>query len=205
MSKSLEARTDTALSVVYSQSTGHMYRKSLSTSHTVLNAAVFQGAWLDLLVFHSGLAPLFIVMLAAQLWREFGERFQHLLLPLLAVFGLGIVLDGLLSFLGFFSFSDTEMLLSVIPFWLLMVWLAFTLSLPISFSWLLHKPSLAIGVFACMAPLSYIAGRHIGVIEFANGTILLIALAWAGVAYLSCRLLGSVLLTKMHLDSELSE
>lgn len=177
----------------------YAYRQPLSVKHTVFNAAVFQGAWLDLLVFHTGLAVLFICLLGMQLWRLFKVHSRYLLLPLIAVFCLGLLLDSLFSFLELFRFGNSPELTLVIPNWLVMLWLAFSLSLPISFSWLLHKPSLAVGVFACMAPLSYIAGRHIGVIEFSNSTILLISIAWALVAYLSCRWVGSAIKDKANI------
>jgi hypothetical protein len=169
-------------------------RRSLSFKQTIFNAAVFQGAWFDLLVFHSGIAIFFITALGIQLICVYKVNFLHLLVPLLSIFSLGLLLDALLSFYGLYSFDDSSLLVSVIPLWLVMLWLAFTLTLPVSFLWLLHKPSLAVIVFASLAPLSYIAGRHLGAIVFSNTTIILISLAWATVAYLSCRLLGPVII-----------
>lgn len=205
MSRSLNSNSTDSILVSCTNSKDYAHQQTLTLKHTVFNAAAFQGAWLDLLVFHSGLAVFFIGLLGIQLFGVFKANLRYLLLPLLAVFCLGVLLDSLFSFLALYSFNGSALLAPMIPSWLVLLWVAFALSLPISFSWLLNKPSLAIGVFTCMAPLSYIAGRHIGVIEFSNGTILFISLAWAVIAYVSCRWVGAALKTHNGLDLGMEE
>lgn len=162
-------------------------QKPVAVGHTIVNTLAFQCAWFDLIVFKSGLAFVFIALLALQLWKVYGKDLRHLIQPLAALFCLGVMIDSMFGFSGVYQFEESTAVLGAIPYWLVMLWLGFVLTLPICFAWLLSKPVLAIVVFASLAPVSYAAGRHLDVLAFSNASVLLISSAWALVAYLSCR------------------
>ena len=56
----------------------------------------------------------------------------------------------------------------------------------VTLAWLLSRRYLAVVMFSLSAPLSYLAGRHLGMLEFSNAVLPLISLGWACLALLSC-------------------
>lgn len=92
---------------------------------------------------------------------------------------IGSSVDALLSLFGVFVFPEN----SLIPFWLILLWAHFALSLHYSMAWLASKPlwvkSLAGAIFA---PLSYFAGVKFSAVALPLGelsSLFLIAVIWA--------------------------
>jgi Protein of unknown function (DUF2878) len=158
----------------------------ISRKNVLLNAVLFQALWFDLLMFHSGLALFFVAGLVWQVRFLYQGQSQHLLFSLGGVFLLGITIDSLFSYLGLFGFPRSTQVLALIPFWLGTLWLGFVLTIPVSLAWLLSRRYLAVVIFSLSAPLSYLAGRHLGMLDFSNTVLPLMSLAWACIAWLSC-------------------
>jgi len=96
-----------------------------------------------------------------------------------AVVTVGIMVDGLLKYSGFFTFSADRFPL---PFWLLTIWIALATTLHHSLRWFkLHL--VYAGIFAAVGgPLAYWAGVRFGAATFNMPlwpSLLILSLTWA--------------------------
>lgn len=158
-----------------------MSDKSSNMTHKIINAVTFQALWFTAIL--SGwlyALPLLVLHLAHFLYAERRARVR------LACFGLaaiGIVADSVFGDLGIYQFkADNRMVLEFIPLWLCYMWLGFATCLPISLSWLLRSPLVLLAFFTIGGALSYIAGRKLGALDFADSSIPFIAGLWFVVA-----------------------
>ena len=151
--------------------------KALSENkHNILNAILFQLCWFTAILgeWYWALIPL-IAMLVHLLVTK-----THGLLLLLALSLMGMCFDSIYLFLGVFRFEDNTAVLPYLdlPLWLAVLWLAFCLTLPISLVWILRKPYLFVLVCSILGPVSYLAGRHMGVLEFSDANLWFLILEW---------------------------
>lgn len=86
-------------------------------------------------------------------------------LRVLALAGIGVVMDALLTWSGVFEFSQS-------PWWLLLLWLGFVLTLGHSMRWLsgVHWPWLML-MGAVSGPCSYIAGWRLDAVSLPLGVL----------------------------------
>lgn len=88
----------------------------------------------------------------------------------------GIIVDGLLTRLGFFQFDD-------FPFWLGLLWVGFVLTIGHSQRWMYRVPAALLPVLGAIAGCAaYLGAWRLGAVEFLYGPLtvaLVIALAWA--------------------------
>ncbi len=68
---------------------------------------------------------------------------------------LGVSVDTLLMHAGVFRWSEHAIL---IPFWLIALWILFSMSFSHCLKWLGKKPWLAVLLGMCFGPLNYLAG-----------------------------------------------
>lgn len=89
---------------------------------------------------------------------------------------IGITIDAILTLSGVFLFST-------FPYWLVLLWLGFTLSLGHSLEWLKKIPvALLIPLGAIMGSASYLSGWKLEAVEMplgATSSAMLLALVWA--------------------------
>ena len=100
---------------------------------------------------------------------------------------IGISADQLLLISGLLTSSQQG---TLIPCWLIFLWLIFMTCIDHSLSWMRDKPWLAAVGGAVCAPLSYYAGVRLGAIGFGHGFLSALAVAgvWAIVMPLVFRL-----------------
>ena len=127
---------------------------------TLIDLTIFQAIWwLGVLVGQAALLSL-VLLLCLHLVL-INQHLQRDLLALLVLAPLGWMLDLSLQAWGFWSLQTT------LPFWLLMIWAGFILSLFYSLAWLAKLPifiqSLIGGIGGA---LSYLAGFKLGAISF---------------------------------------
>ena len=142
-----------------------------------LNLLWFQAAWFCALYFQDNALWVLLLSLAADFYLL--KQRQQDLSRLIWVTVIGGGADALLSLTGVFVFPDQQL----IPYWLLLLWAHFALSLNYSMFWLASKPywlkSLCAGIFA---PLSYLAGVKFSAVTLPLGELLslfIIAVIWA--------------------------
>ena len=92
---------------------------------------------------------------------------------------IGLVVDGTLVRVGFFSFATPGF---PIPFWLMVIWLGLAITPNHSLAWMKHKPLLCLLFGALGGPVAYWAGVRLGAAEFQWGlaaSLALLAIVWA--------------------------
>lgn len=140
------------------------------------NALAYQVVWfLAILLGNPGAAAgavLIFILLVISECRE-GDLKMIGLLTL-----LGLIVDGTLQHVGFFTFKSPGF---PIPFWLLVIWLGLAMTIHHSLAWLKDKLLLA-ALFGCLGgPAAYWAGTRMGAASFnwpLATSLLVLAVIW---------------------------
>jgi len=104
------------------------------------------------------------------------------LLILLAVGTIGISIDHINSYLGLMSFTDNNTTHSMIPIWLMILWIVFSLMLPHSLNWLGKSTMLAFFLGGFGGASSYWLGHKLGAINLSETllpSIFILFIEWA--------------------------
>jgi len=91
----------------------------------------------------------------------------------------GLLVDGALQQIGFFSFAETGF---PIPRWLMIIWLGLAITPHHSLAWLKHRPLLSLLFGALGGPAAYWAGTRLGAATFnwpLSQSLLTLAVIWA--------------------------
>lgn len=96
----------------------------------------------------------------------------------------GITVDALLTSAGLFDFSSTcaGCIGWPLPLWLILLWLAFVSTLPLSLFLLNKAKFLPVLAGAIGFPASYAAGEHLGAVSFGVGypeALVILSIIWA--------------------------
>ncbi|MAK91556.1 MAG: hypothetical protein CMI13_10020 [Oleibacter sp.] len=143
----------------------------------IINALVFQVCWLACVI---GGTPFALVAVSAFfIWHK-GHLKPREMWLLAAVTLFGCLWDTLLLQLGFISLPPAARFYTaqIIPVWLLLLWLAFAMTLWHSLRWCSTRPWLAAVCGAVVAPLSYLAGERLGALQLSAQAPFWIAAGW---------------------------
>lgn len=143
----------------------------------VLNAAIYQLVWFVCVL--GGNRYLLVSVLLLCLHFYLSRKRTSDLKIVVAVLVLGVVVDGVLRFVGFFSFVDDGF---PIPLWLMMIWMALGTLPQHSLRWFQGRYLLATLFGAIGGPLAYGAGVRFGAAELGisvAGSLFLLAMLWA--------------------------
>ncbi|MGN6519928.1 MAG: DUF2878 domain-containing protein [Dokdonella sp.] len=99
----------------------------------------------------------------------------------------GVAIDGMLAHAGLVAYATPSPALAA-PLWILAIWAAFGLTLGHSLAFLQRRPWLAALLGAVGAPLAYLAAARIAAVRPGATGLFAIAVAWALVLPLLCRL-----------------
>lgn len=150
---------------------------SYRTIYTFLNFALFQIAW-ALAVFLQNKALFALVLIAYLSWRLSFSKWVDLKI-ISACSIIGILIDNTLYWTGIFQFSTPY----IIPAWLILLWLNFSLTLNHSLRWMTKIPRLAAALLGGLfGALSYYLGFRFGAVEFPLQTVptlTLLVVLWA--------------------------
>ena len=144
-----------------------------SMQMSLYNAISFQLVWWSGVLW--GNASLLFVgaLLAIHLFMSAQKRADMVLIFRVTVLGMGI--DCLLMLLNIFDFNE-------FPYWLVIIWALFSLSLHYSLSWLRHLPRYLQAVFGAVAgSLSYLAGARFDAMTLPYGesvTVIVLCVIW---------------------------
>ena len=139
-----------------------------------VNLIGFNLIWLGLIFFGNVFIPVAAILLALH-WHYYAEKNELTLILIVAT--LGILLDSILTYSGFFIFPDTQH----IPFWLIALWFCFAATIRHSLNFLASSKLLQLLVGAAFAPLSYLAGAKFSVVYITPSlgfSYLLLSLLW---------------------------
>ena len=145
--------------------------------HKLANAILFQACWFAaiLIGWQAALLPLVVLALHGLV----AEAGQHAYARLLLLACLGIGVDSALMYFGVYRFPAVNGLFHpLVPVWLMLIWLAFSLTLCSSLSWLKRWPMHFIVACGIFGPVSYAAGKRLHVIDFDLAFLPLISLLW---------------------------
>ena len=158
----------------------------------ILNFVLFQLSWIALVagaargILWPGVA-LAGGFLAWELYRS------HARSGLAALVGIavlsGIVIDGGYALAGVVDYAQPAGPLA--PWWILGLWVVFSLTLTVSMGWMRHRIVLGSLLAGFAAPMSYLAGHHLGAVEFPMGMTIALAVAaltWMPAIFLLVRL-----------------
>lgn len=157
----------------------------------IVNAALFQlcwflgvvvGEWWVLL----GLIPLAVHFIMT-VQKPIADAFIVMCVAL-----TGIIIDSLLSLSGVYRFAPESLTkFWSIPMWLALLWACFALTVTRSMSWVFSRPRwLFPAICMVSGPLSYFAGRRIGVVQFESSALIWMLGQWLFIGLLCQRLVA---------------
>lgn len=157
----------------------------------LLNALLFQCLWFSIMLFEQlGLSQLLMALVVQFFIHYYHAKGELTLILPLVVFITGVVVDSSFSNLGLFTFeldkhdiNVSNRQLVAIPLWLIALWAGLVLTLQNSLQWIRSKRYLSVFGFAVFGPVSYIAGRSLGMIGFNDTMILYLVIEWAFIGW----------------------
>ena len=156
--------------------------------HKLINAVLFQAIWFSavLVGWHLAIVPL--ALLCCHAFTQERDRHQ---LGFIAPFVLaGITLDALLFNIGWFQLPNPEVVqFAGMPLWLMIMWLAFSLTLASSLSWHQQWPRLFVLACAIAGPLSYFGGMRLGALSIQPEGFVALSLVWLSAGVLIVKVL----------------
>ncbi len=156
------------------------------------NAIFFQIIWFACVVgsAHDLVWPAFLCCAAFVFWQLMPQhRHPNDLTLIVIACIIGLIIDSAWIHLGFLQYKHTFPHPSISPLWIIILWVAFALTINHSLSWLKKHPILPTLMGIIGAPFSYIAGEKLGAINVASTPIIFLsclALAWALALNLLC-------------------
>lgn len=146
---------------------------------TVINALLFQACWLACVIGGDrwAFAALLLLLAVHAGWLLAQQEFSRELAIVLPVISAGISFDSLLLYSGWLDFSRHSS--AVIPFWLMVLWLAFACTLRHSLAGLIRHRWLALLLGGLGAPWSYYLGSQLSTVQVEAPGLIAISLFWA--------------------------
>lgn len=143
----------------------------------LLNAVLYQTIWLTCIL--GGFAGAFIGLVLLGLHLGFSQNRREDLKLILVFLFTGLLVDGTLHCIGFFSFTQSGW---PIPFWLAVIWMGLAVTVNHSLSWLKGRflPALIFGALG--GPLAYWAGVRLGAATFLwslPASLLFLSVIWS--------------------------
>lgn len=148
------------------------------------NALGFQAVWWSCIYFHDLLWGLPAVVCAsiyiAIHFLLIGKRKKEFIL-VSKIFGMGLIGEALVSFLGIYTFVSKPLISFMAPLWLIALWIAFACTVNHSLKLVITKPKFSVPVGMVMGPFTYLSGQSLGVLNFnlSIGGIGAFAMIWA--------------------------
>ena len=153
----------------------------------LLNIGLYQAIWFLCVLGGNKGALVGLLLVGLHLMMSVKKQADLCMMALLALFG--IVVDGALVQIGFFSFAEGGL---PIPFWLLVIWLGLATTVHHSLAWMKTKQMLALFFGAIGGPAAYWGGVHLGAAQFHWGLVaslgilaVLWGIIWPVILYLS--------------------
>lgn len=145
----------------------------------LLNFVLFQLVWFGCILLGNIFIPVAIV--AFYLHFRFANNTEHDLKIMTLAATIGLVVDSVVMAFGVFEFQHGIILGWLIPPWLVVLWMAFAMTLNHSLGYFQKKPWLAFLGGAISGPLSYLAGVKLDAIQIGYSytvTFLVFAIIW---------------------------
>lgn len=158
-------------------------KSRLQQHFTIVSFVLFQTSWLLAVLGNDPATPL--VALALVFHFALSPAPKRDFVCLVALGGIGLFLDFLLTLSGVFIFDP-----NYLPLWLAFLWMAFSVTFSHSFYWLLRLPVALRALIAGIGgSTSYIGGHFLGAVDFGlplPAASALLFLTWCLIGVLFC-------------------
>lgn len=147
--------------------------------YRLLNLFSFKLLWFILVVFQNSAAiPALIILIFLNIFHP-EKRLAWRTFFLISV--VGICIDSILSISGVFIF-DQSLTFMPIPIWLLLLWLAFAMTLPYGFAFISKSPPGIQALVGAVASFSYLIGMNLGAVSYGYSLLItqsILILIWS--------------------------
>jgi hypothetical protein len=149
----------------------------------IINLILFQLAWFACVIGASKGMPWLGVLVTALVlsWHLYQAKNvkAELLLMLCALF-IGAAYDQSMLSLGYISYLNNGWTSTIVPVWILALWLAFTSTLNVSLRWMRSKHLIAVIFGAIGGPLAYLGAGKLGAVILHGATsYIALSIGWA--------------------------
>lgn len=150
----------------------------------LLNIILFQVGWFACVLTAASSHPYFgaviaLVILGTHLFisKQYKQELRIIFIAMM----LGLIWDSLLVSTGWISYQSGMVFDFMAPYWIVLMWALFAMTINSSLSWMKEKLALASVFGAIAGPLAYYAGVKLGSVYFIYEINALIALSigWA--------------------------
>ncbi len=148
----------------------------------ITNFILFQTAWF-VTIFSAAYGKPYIGVLFTMLWMPFhlslvANRKTELMLIGSAVL-IAAIFELILFMNGFVSYPEHVALFSLVPLWMITLWVNLALTINHSMSWLKERYVLSASLAAIAGPLTYAAGERFGaIILHGMPSLIAISIMW---------------------------
>lgn len=149
-------------------------------SKVILNFVLFQISWFACVIGAAKQMPWLGVgvALAFAAWHlSSAKNKRDELILLLIALVIGGIFDQLMQSTGLISYQSHGWSESLVPAWILALWLAFTMTLNVSLRWMRGKWLVAVLFGTIGGPLAYIGAEKLGAVSLNNLPLHYVALA----------------------------
>ena len=96
----------------------------------------------------------------------------------LIALAIGAIFDQSILSLGIIQYHNNGWSESIVPIWILALWLAFALTFNVSMRWLRGKYLIALVFGAIGGPLAYIAAQKLGAVTLGEHSLIILGIGW---------------------------
>ncbi len=92
---------------------------------------------------------------------------------------IGAVFDQFMLSFQFIQYQNNGWAQTIVPVWILALWLAFALTLNVSMRWLRGNYLIALLFGAVGGPMAYIAAQKLGAVKLGGHSLIILSIGWA--------------------------
>lgn len=149
----------------------------------ILNFILFQVAWFVCVAGAAAGRPLLGVAVTffVLLWHSYQAKKYKLELKLIiSVVSIGAIFDQMMLSFHFIDYANHGWSNSIVPIWILALWLGFATTLNVSLAWMQGKTTIAVLFGAVGGPLAYLGAQKLGAVVLPSLTsYVVLSIGWA--------------------------
>lgn len=148
----------------------------------IINFVLFQITWFAcVLGAAKGYPWLGAIVVSLSLMWHFSQakyKFQEATWCLIAL-TIGALFDQFMLSFQFIHYQNNGWAQTIVPVWILALWLAFALTLNVSMRWLHGKYLISLLFGAVGGPLAYMAAQKLGAVKLGEHSLIILSVGWA--------------------------
>lgn len=149
----------------------------------ILNFILFQAAWFACVAGAAASKPLLgvVVTFFVLLWHLYqAKQYKIELKLILSVLFTGAVFDQVMLSFHLIDYANHGWSNSIVPIWILALWLGFATTLNVSLAWMQGKTITAVLFGAVGGPLAYLGAQKLGAVVLPSVTsYIVLSIGWA--------------------------